>query len=203
MSESESRSVVSNSLRPHGLYSPWNSLGQKTGVGSLSLLQGIFPTQGLNPGFPHCRRILYQLSHRGSPWIWNLDHNEGWASKNWYFQTVVLEMTLENPLDRKEIKPVNPKGNKPWIFIGRTEAEVEAPILWPPDVKNWLTGKDPMLGKIEGRRKRRRQKMRWLDGIINSMDMSLRKLRERWRTGKPGVLQSTVWQRVRHNWVIE
>ena len=67
-SRSESRSVVSNSLQPHGLYSPWNSLGQIAGVGSLSLLQGIFPTQGLNPGLPHCRRILYQLSHQGSPY---------------------------------------------------------------------------------------------------------------------------------------
>ena len=66
-SESESRSVVSDSLRPYGLYSPWNSPGQNTGVGSLSLLQGIFPTQGLNPGLPHCRWILYQLSHKGSP----------------------------------------------------------------------------------------------------------------------------------------
>ena len=67
--ESESRSVVSNSLRPHGLYSPWNSLGQNTGVGSCSLLQGIFPTQGMDPGLPHCRWILYQLSHKGSPKI--------------------------------------------------------------------------------------------------------------------------------------
>ena len=138
------------SLWPHGLYSPWNSLGQNTGVGSLSLLQGIFPTQGSNPGLPHCRQILYQLSHKGSPWIWEMDHNEGWALKNWCFQTVVLEMTLENRLDRKVIKPVNPKGNKPRIFIGKTEAEVEAPILWPPDVKSWLTGKDPDAGKDWG-----------------------------------------------------
>ena len=69
VSESESRSVVSDSLQPHGLYSPWNSPGQKTGVDNLSLLQGIFPTQGLNPGLPHCRQILYQLSHKGSPRI--------------------------------------------------------------------------------------------------------------------------------------
>ena len=68
---------------------------------------------------------------------------EGWALKNWCFLTVVLEKTLESPLDCKEIKPVNPKGNHSWIFIGRTNAEAEAPILWPPDVKNWLIGKDP------------------------------------------------------------
>ena len=79
--------------------------------------------------------------------MWELDHKEGWAPKNWCFQTVVLEKTVESPLDGKEIQPVHPKGNPPWIFIGRTDAEAEAPILWPPDVKNWLTGKDPDAGK--------------------------------------------------------
>ena len=73
--------------------------------------------------------------------------NEGWGLKNWYFQIVMLEKTLESPLDSKEIKPVHPKGNQPWIFIGRIDAEAEAPILWPPDVKNRLTGKDPDAGK--------------------------------------------------------
>ena len=79
--------------------------------------------------------------------MWELDCEESWATKNWCFWTVVLEKTLENPLDCKEIKPVNPKGNQPWIFTGRTDAEVEAPILWPPDVKNWLIRKDPDAGK--------------------------------------------------------
>ena len=79
--------------------------------------------------------------------IWELDHKEGWAQKNWCFWTLVLEKTLECPLDCKEIKPVNPKGNPSLIFIGRTDAGTEAPILWPPDVKNWLTGKDPDAGK--------------------------------------------------------
>ena len=78
---------------------------------------------------------------------WNLDHKEGLALKNWCFQIVVLEKTLESPLDNKEIKPVNPKGNQPWIFIRRTDVEAETPILWPPDVKNWLIGKDPDAGK--------------------------------------------------------
>ena len=78
--------------------------------------------------------------------IW-VGHKESWAPKNWCFWTVVLEKTLENPLDCKEIKPVNPKGNQSWIFIGRTDAEAEAPILWPPDVKNCLIGKDPDAGK--------------------------------------------------------
>ena len=97
--------------------------------------------------------------------------------KNWCFWTMVLEKTLESPLDCKEIKPVNPKRNQCWIFIGRTEAEAEAPVLWPPDAK--------MLGKIEDkrrreqqRRRREQQRTRWLDGITDSMDMNLSKLRK-------------------------
>ena len=80
-------------------------------------------------------------------WMWEFNHKEGWVLKNWCFWIVVLEKTLESPLDSKEIKPVNPKGNKPWITIGRIDAEAEAPIVRPPDVKNWLTGKDPDDGK--------------------------------------------------------
>ena len=80
-------------------------------------------------------------------WMWELDSKEGGVLKNWCFWTVMLEKTLESPLDSKEIKSVNPKGNQPWIFIGRTDAEAEAPILWPPDAKSWLFGKDPDAGK--------------------------------------------------------
>ena len=84
----------------------------------------------------------------GHVWMWELDYKkESWALKNWCFWTVVLEKTLESPLDCKEIKPVHSKGNQSWIFIGRTDAEVETPILWPPDVKTWLIGKDPDAGK--------------------------------------------------------
>ena len=79
--------------------------------------------------------------------MWELNHKEGWALKNWCFQTVVLEKTLESPLDSREIKPVKPKRNQPWIFIRRTDAEVEAPILWPPDAKSWLIRKEPEYGK--------------------------------------------------------
>ena len=79
--------------------------------------------------------------------MWELDCKESWALKNWCFWTVVLEKTLESPLDCKEIQPVNAKGDQPWDFFGRTEAEAETPILWPPDVKNWLIGKDPDAGK--------------------------------------------------------
>ena len=80
-------------------------------------------------------------------WMWELDYKESWAPKNWCFWTVMLDKTLESPLGCKEIKSVNPKRNQPWIFIGRTDAEAEIPILWPPDVKNWLIGKDPDAGK--------------------------------------------------------
>ena len=80
-------------------------------------------------------------------WMWELDHKEGWAMRNWYFWIVVPDKTLESPLDSREIKLVNPKGNQPWIFIGRTDAEPEVPVLWPPDGKNWLIGKDPAAGK--------------------------------------------------------
>ena len=78
---------------------------------------------------------------------WELDHKEGWVAKNWCFPTVVLKKTPESQLDFKEIKPINPKGNQPWIFIGRTDAETEGPILWPPDTKSQLTEKDPDAGK--------------------------------------------------------
>ena len=111
-------------------------------------------------------------------WMWELDHKEGWAPKNWCFWTVVLEKTLENPLNCKEIKPVNPKGNQSWIFIGRTDAETEAPILWLMMQRtDWLE-QTPMLEKIEGRKRRVRQRMRWLDGLTDLMYMSLSKLQE-------------------------
>ena len=93
--------------------------------------------------------------------MWELVHKEGWALKNWCFWIVVLEKTLESPLDCKEVKPVNPKGNQPWIFIGRTDAEAEAAVLQPPDAKSWHIEKTLMLGKIEGKRIRGKQRMRW------------------------------------------
>ena len=86
--------------------------------------------------------------------MWELEHKEGWATKNRCFQTVVLEKTLESPLECKEIKLVNPIGNQPWIFIGRTDVEAEALILWPPDAMSWLIGKDPDAGKDWGQKEK-------------------------------------------------
>ena len=115
---------------------------------------------------------------------------------------VVLEKMLESPSDCKEVKPVNPRGNQSWRFVGRTDAEAETPILWPSDEKNWLIGKYLNSGKTEGRRRRVWQRMRWLDGITDSMDISLCKLLE-WLTGKPGVLRSMELQRVGYDWATE
>ena len=93
---------------------------------------------------PSSQSYAFSNSH---VWMWELDYKESWALRNWCFWTVVLEKTPESPLDCKEIKPVHPKGNQSWIFIGRTDAEAETPILWPPDAKNWLIWKDPDAGK--------------------------------------------------------
>ena len=132
-----------------------------------------------------------------------MDYKESWVPKNWCFWTVVLEKTLESPLDCKEIQSVNPKENQSWIFIGRTDAEAETPILWPPDAKSWLIGKDRCWErlKVVGERDDRG----W-DGWMESLTQWTWVWASSWSwwwTGKPVVLQSTGSERVRHDWVTE
>ena len=135
--------------------------------------------------------------------MWELDHKENWVPKNWCFRTVVLENTLESPLDSKEFTPVHPKGNQSWIFFGRTDAEAEMAILWPPDGKNRLIGKDPDAGK--GWRKEEKGVI-WWDGRMPSLTQWAwvwTNSGRWWRTGEPGMLRSMGSQRVRHervNW---
>ena len=169
-------------------------LGRKT----MTNLQGILKSRDITLPTKVClvKAMVFPVVMYG---MWELDYNECWMPKNWCFGTVVLEKTLESPLDCKEIQPVHPKESQYWVFTERTDAEAESPVLWPPDTKNWLIGKTLMLGKIEGRRRRGQQRMRWLDSIINSQTWVWASYGNWWWTGRPDVLHSMGLQRVRHN----
>ena len=150
---------------------------------------------------PFSQNYGFSSSH---VWMWELNNEKCWALNNWCLQTVVLEKTPESPLDSEEIKPVNPKENESWIFIGKTDTEAETPILWPPHAKRQVIGKDPDAGKdwrqekkgtsedemVEWHHKLNRHEFEQAPGDV-------------WRTGKPGMLHSLGWQRVGHNWATE
>ena len=146
---------------------------------------------------PYSQSYGFSSSH---VWIWELDHKESWTPKNWCSWTVVLEKILESPLDSKEIKPVNPKGNQTWIFIGRTDAEAKPPIIWLPDVKSWLIRKDPDTGKDWRHEEKGSTKDEMAGWHHDSMDMNLSKLwelvkdRESWHAAVHRVTKS--WTRL-------
>ena len=139
----------------------------------------------------------------GHVWMWELDCEEGWAPKNWCFWTVVVEKTLESPLDCKEVQPAHPKGDQSCLFIGRTDVEAETSILWPPHVKTDSFEKVLMLGKIEGGKKRGQQRMRWFE-----WDHQLNGHEFEWTSGvgdgQGGLAYYSPWvRRVEHDWVTE
>ena len=135
--------------------------------------------------------------------MWELDYKESWALKNWCFWTVVLEKTLDSLLYCKEIQPVHPKGDQSWVFTGRTDAEAETPILWPPDVNSWLILKDPDAGKDWRQEEKGTTENEMVGWHQQLKEINLSKLQELWWTGKPGVLRFMRLQRIRHDRVTE
>ena len=136
----------------------------------------------------------------GHVWMWELDYEESWEPKNWCSWTVVLEKTLESPLDGKEIQPVHPKGDQSWVVIGRVDVEAETPIFWPPDVTSWLIWKDPDAGKDWGQEEKGITGWEgWMASLTQWIWVSVDS-RSWWWTGRPGVLQFMGSQRVRHDW---
>ena len=149
---------------------------------------------------PSSQGYSFSSSH---VWMWELDYKESWAPKNWCFWTVVLEKTLESPLDSKEIQPVHPKGDQSWVFVEKTAVEAETPIIWPPDAKSWLIGKDPDAGKGCGQEKgtTEAEMVGWnhrLDGHGFGWTLGV-------GDGQGGLACCSSWgsQRVRHDWMTE
>ena len=150
----------------------------------------------------HLVKAGFSSSH---VWMWELNYKESWAPKNWCFWTVVLEKILESPLDSKEIQPVHSKGNQSWVFIGRTDAEADTPILWPPDAKNWLIWKDPDAGndwRQEEKGTAQDEMVGWHHGLNGlEFEQALELVMD--TLGRPGMLQSMGSQRIRHDWTTE
>ena len=166
----------------------------------MTKLDSILKSRDITDKGPSSQIYGFSSSH---VWMWELDYKESWVPKNWCFWTVVLKKTLESPLDCKKIKPVHPKGNQSWIFIGRTDAEAETPILWPPDAKNWLIGKDWCWERL---RAGGEGDDRGWDGWMASptrWTWVWASSGSWWWTGRPGVFQSMGSQRAGHNWATE
>ena len=135
--------------------------------------------------------------------MWELDYEESWVPKNWCFWTVVLEKTLESPLDCRKTQPIHPKGNQSQIFIERSDAEAETPILWPPDAKNWLLGKDSDAGKDWKQEEKGMAEDESLIASLTRWTWVWASFWSWWWTGRPGVLQSMGLQSIRHDWATE
>ena len=183
----------------------WGDVGEEMAVGNACYDQ---PRQ-------HIKKQRHYVANKGPSsqgygfssshvWMWELDYKESWVPKHWCYRTVVLEKALESSLDCNEIQPVHPKGNQLWIFIGRTDVEVETPILWPPDLKNWLIGKDPDAGK-DWRWEEKGDDRGWDGWMASPTQWTLVWINSRryWITEEPEVLQSMGPQRVRHDLVTE